>query len=444
MKVTLFAIGTRGDVEPCIGLAKKLDARGHEVRLAAYLDFRAMVEGEGVRYAPIGAELAAIDDSHHGRGARDAGGNLIKAIWHMRGQLEELSEAYWQSFEGACAGADVLLGHHAAPQVPSIGERDGIPVMMAAVMPSFGRSRAAPSPYVELPPGAGPALNRLSHFAFEQIVWQALRPAVNRWRTRRLGLAPYPFFGPYGAWQRQPILYGYSRHLLPPPADWPDTIRVTGFWETRVPSAWQAPPPALADFLAAGPPPVYVGFGSMPVRAQREHLALVAEALRRAKRRGLVGLKLGDESRASLPEHLHAVHDVPHDWLFPQTAGVVCHGGSGTVHRALRAGVPCAVYHHFGDQIVWGRRAHAASAGPPPLPRAALSLDTLTRTVEALTSDAYRRGAEALAPKMAAENGLEVAADAFEELAAGLREGRRGGAPPASVVRPTAPTGGPT
>jgi sterol 3beta-glucosyltransferase len=429
MKVTIIAMGTRGDAEPCVGFAKRLEAAGHEVRVAGYLNSRSLIEGEGLRFAPIAADLDDIENSAHGRALLAAGGNLFKSIWHTRGLLDGFSEEYWRSYEEVCAGADAIVNHHGSPQVATIAERAGVPLVMASVLPFVGRSRAAPSPYIGPPPGPGPALNYLSHLFFEQIVWRSIGPAVNRWRRRAFGLPPLPFFGPFGAMQRQPILYGYSRHLLPRPPDWPANIRVTGFWETSLPSGWR-PPAALVDFLSAGEPPIYVGFGSMKVGDAREHLRLVGEALRRAGRRGVVALKLSDELRAALPEHLYVAQGAPHDWLFPRTGGVVCHGGSGTVHRALRAGVPCAVYPYFGDQAIWGRQVHAVGAGPRPIPRPSLTLDNLTQTITAVARDAsYRRGAEAVARLMEGEDGLGAALAAFDEfIDAGAAQLEAGGA----------------
>ena len=106
------------------------------------------------------------------------------------------------------------------------------------------------------------------------------RPIVNQWRTARLKLAPYPRRSPFMTLLRQRpfCLYGYSSGVLPVPPDWPATAHVTGYWFLDQGNEWQ-PPANLADFLAAGPPPVCIGFGSMSTRNPAELTEIALNAL---------------------------------------------------------------------------------------------------------------------------------------------------------------------
>jgi UDP:flavonoid glycosyltransferase YjiC (YdhE family) len=124
---------------------------------------------------------------------------------------------------------------------------------------------------------------------------------------------------------------------MPLPADWPPAVEVSGYWWPARPEGWQ-PPRDLVDFLAAGPPPVFIGFGSM-APDQGERLSRVIEdAVTRAGVRAVV--QAGWAGLTGAGDRILAVGDLSHDWVFPQVAAVVHHAGAGTTGAALRAGVP--------------------------------------------------------------------------------------------------------
>ena len=141
-----------------------------------------------------------------------------------------------------------------------------------------------------------------------------------------------------------PTFYGFSQSFfLPRPADWPDYCSITGYWFLDAPASWQ-PSAELQGFMQDGTPPVYIGFGSMGSGDASHLTELVVQALALSGQRGIVMTGWGALKHEQLPETVFAVDDVPHEWLFPQTAAVVHHGGAGTTGAGLRAGVPAIVY----------------------------------------------------------------------------------------------------
>ena len=177
-----------------------------------------------------------------------------------------------------------------------------------------------------------------------------------------LGLTAAPFFGPFDSVLRgQPILYGYSPAVIPPPADWGADIHVTGYWFLDPAEDW-TPAAALVDFLAAGPPPVYVGFGSMSSRKPRNRQPDPGRAGRTGQR-GIIHAGWGGLQRR-LPDSVLMVDGDPFSWLFPRVAAVVHHGGAGTTSAGLRAGVPSVVVPFFGDQPYWGSVSLTSGSGP--------------------------------------------------------------------------------
>jgi UDP:flavonoid glycosyltransferase YjiC (YdhE family) len=292
----------------------------------------------------------------------------------------------------ACEHADVIIYAPLAFAAPHIAERTGALAVLAPLVP-LEPTRAFPD--IGAPPWPWPLgglYNRLTRLAGEQATWQPFRRQVNRWRRSALEVGPAPLLGPYARQRRRhaPVLHGYSPSVLPKPPDWGAHVYVTGYWFPDPNPHWQ-PPAALARFLAAGAPPVYVGFGSLTDRDPAGLAQLAVTALRRAGCRGLLQRGWAGLAPAQDPEldgdDVLTVEEVPHDWLFPRLAAVVHHGGVGTTHTGLRAGIPAVVVAFFTDQPFWARRVAALGVGPAPVPRRQLTVDRLTAARRAATGN---------------------------------------------------------
>jgi UDP:flavonoid glycosyltransferase YjiC (YdhE family) len=426
VEIALLALGSRGDVQPFIALGLALRRAGHGVRLVGLADYAGLAAAYGLPYAPVVGAAAELMDRELVLGALDAAGGRLPLGFARRflAQVAPLVTRLCAECLRACAGADLLvastLGLYPGQLV---AERLGLPLVPAHFHP-HGETRAHPDlSFAPLPPGAPLAglYNRVTHHLAAHGLWQLLRGPLNRARREALGLPPLSAPALWARVGREaPLsLYGYSAAVAPPPPDWPPRRVVTGYWFVPAPAGW-APPPELERFLAAGPPPVYVGFGS--VLAGRDPgavTALLAEALGRAGVRGLIYRGAwGDLGGGRLPGHVLAIDGAPHDWLFARVAAVVTHGGAGTVAAALRAGAPLVVVPSYGDQRFWGARAAELGAGPPPIPRGELDAGRLAAAVRrAVGEPALRDRARALAAALAAEDGADRAAELLGALA---------------------------
>ena len=142
---------------------------------------------------------------------------------------------------------------------------------------------------------------------------------------------------------------------------------------------------------------------------------MVLHALARVKQRGILQTGWGGLSNADLPDDVFAVDSIPHDWLFPQMAAVVHHGGSGTTAAGLRAGMPTVIIPFFADQPFWGARVFELGAGPAPIPKKRLTLERLADAIRAATSDEVIRGrASALGERIRAEDGVRQAVEVLQ------------------------------
>jgi UDP:flavonoid glycosyltransferase YjiC (YdhE family) len=195
--------------------------------------------------------------------------------------------------------------------------------------------------------------------------------------------------------------------VVPRPRDWPSRAHVTGYWLPADEGPGQVDR-ALKLFIERGPPPVYIGFGSMPEGKPEELAGIVIEALRLTGCRAVVqGKWLSDHT---LPADIYHAGQVPHIWLFPKCSAVVHHGGASTTAQSLRAGVPTIVVPHAWDQFFWGTRVKQLGPGPEPVSREGLTARKLSRAIEtAIKNGPIRSRAVELGRKLITEHGAENA-----------------------------------
>ena len=173
----------------------------------------------------------------------------------------------------------------------------------------------------------------------------------------------------------------------------------------------------MKDFLEAGSPPVYIGFGSMSSREPEATTRLVIEALRRVGQRAILLSGWGGLQKTDLPDMVFMGESLPHAWLFPRVAAVVHHGGAGTTAAGLRAGVPSITVPFFGDQPFWGRRIAELGVGPEPIPRRRLTVERLASAIQqAVGDDGMRLRAAKLGARIRAEDGIAGAVEIIRQV----------------------------
>ena len=425
MTVLVLTIGTHGDVRPHVALARGLSDAGHAVTVGTSPRYRPLVEAQGLAFAPLSDDLVAIAESMAGRGAiEDFGGvvsgfrglKTVVALGMKSGQVQrDLVRDGWAAARHV--RADVIVYHPNVSAAVHYAEKLGVPAVMAPLYPQLLPTTAYPG--VGLPQRSlGARYNRLTHRAVLSIVSVVSRRYYGPWRQAH-GLSPRPrgldvVHATDG--QHVPVLNGWSRHVAPDPPDWPDAVRTTGYWFLD-PADWQ-PPAALAAFLDAGPPPVYVGFGSMAGRRPERTTAAVLGALHQTGLRAVLASGWGGLRRGDLPASVFLIEQPPHDWLFPRVTAVVHHGGAGTTAAGLRAGRPTVVCPFFGDQPFWGRRVHELGAGPPPIPQKRLTAERLAVALrEATENPSVCETADALGAEIRREDGTADAVAHIERLA---------------------------
>ncbi|GMG83026.1 glycosyltransferase [Paralimibaculum aggregatum] len=411
MRIAAITLGTRGDVQPILALAKGLAARGHEVTLWAPEGFGPWIGRHGIAARTIEADIRGLmADPEIARILRGQWWAL-RHVWRSR--VLPMVRASLEAVADAAEGADLILHHPKIVGAEDVAEAMGLRRVLASPVP------LAPTgdfPVIVSGQRYGRVLNRLS-WRLTGLARLPYMGEINRWRRERLGLGPG-----HRCPRPAPLeLCAVSPAVLPRPADWPERVRLTGYWRLAEGEGW-APDPGLARFLAAGPAPVYVGFGSMSATEAGPLTAVVVEAVRRAGLRAVLATGWGGlsaEAAAGAPEAVHVIEGAPHDALFPLMAAAVHHGGAGTTAAALHAGRPMLICPAGVDQPFWGARIAALGCGPAPLPLKRLAPGPLAERLRALTGrPAYAEAAGRIAETLSMEDGIVSAARAIEAFAA--------------------------
>ncbi|WP_041448070.1 glycosyltransferase [Anaeromyxobacter sp. Fw109-5] len=431
MRIALLTAGSRGDVQPYLALARALARSGHACTLVTQRVFAPLAAEYGVTFHAAGGDDWPTPESvrervRNGELAELAGKrNSFSQLSLVAALFARHMTRFTADALPACEGVDaVAFAPMAAVAGHSLAEKLRVPFVPALLAPAFS-TREFPS--VLFPPRASfiPGYNRLSHWAAERLLWRLNRESAIRLRRDVLGLPPYPRSA-FELMHRAepPVLVGVSPNVVPRPRDWAPYLHLTGYWFLDEPSGWN-PPARIARFLASGSPPVCVGFGSMVSEDPRGDVRIVAEALDRVGRRGILlsGWAGLDDHAADLPSSILPLDSIPHSWLFPRVAAVVHHGGAGTTAAALRAGVPQVVVPFITDQPFWGDRVRRLGVGPAPIPRARLTAERLARAIAcALERGAMTARARDLGHTIRAEDGARLAVEILErELGRGRR-----------------------
>lgn len=415
MHITIIALGSHGDVLPFATLGKALTKEGHKVRLAAFENFKTMAATHQLDFWPIEGDAQAILNAGSGLSLAESGHNVIKMWITVMKSFGVMAANYARDLSAlAEQKTDMIIN-----QLPGalygydLAQKLDIPMLIGSVIP-LTPTQAFPMLAFPTTLARFPKYNLLSYHLAQQMIWQWYRPTINRWRKKTLGLPPWPLQGYFKELEKQkiPVINGFSPHIVPRPFDWGDHIHLTGYWFPEDKN-WQ-PSVELCRFIEnstkLGSAPVFIGFGSMPIRNPEKTTQIILEALKQSKQHGILHTGWAGLGKTTLPDYVFEIDYAPYEWLFPQMSMIIHHGGSGTTGIGLKAGVPCLVTPFLFDQFYWGNRIFELGVGPKPIPFKKLTIQNLAEAITEATTNAHmQQQASTLSTKIKTENGVKQA-----------------------------------
>lgn len=414
MRIAILACGSRGDIQPMLTVGDELRGRGHSVVITVNPNLATWARRSGLEIVEIEPDYEEFFRTPEGKNmlARGEVSTLIKEMTaRERGANTQMIRALIE----ASTGADLIVSTTiTCDRGDALAEKLRIPHGMLFTFPVHTTGDFA---HVFLPVrhlGLG-ILNRASFDLVYSLYWRDARPNIQELRAA-LDLPPRTNRADV---ERCPAALAVSEAVLRRPADWGEHIQMTGF--VTVPPHLRerlgegALPPGLEQWLDAGDPPIFCGFGSMPVLDSPAMLAQIAEVTARRRVRALIAAGWTDygPGQKALPEHLHIAPAFDHDRVLPRCRAAIHHGGAGTTAAVLRAGLPSLVAPVFGDQPFWGWRVEQLGVGLT-LPFRKLSAARIDRALDSLLTDSMRSRVRAISASLAHEQGAKRAADAIE------------------------------
>ncbi|CAI7584793.1 unnamed protein product [Penicillium crustosum] len=407
LNIVIQIVGSRGDVQPFVALGAELQNMGHRVRIATHNVFEQFILEAGLEFYPIGGDPADLMSYMVKNPGLIPSLDSVREGYIQKKQLmmAEILHGCWQSclmpdpITNAPFVANAIIANPPSFAHVHCAQALGIPLHLMFTMP-WSPTTAFPHPLANLKniPADQAWLNRVSYGVVDWLSWQGLGGVINDWRKHELELEPISLSdGPFILTKLNvPYTYCWSPGLVPKPNDWPHNFDVCGFF-FRDPPNYQ-PPAEIEEFLNAGPPPVYFGFGSIVLEDPAEITKTILQTVQEAGVRAIIS---------------RGWSDCPHEWLFERVSAVVHHGGAGTTACGLRNGKPTIIVPFFGDQPFWGEMVCAAGAGPNPIPYKKLNVNALAHAVRFCLTPEAVRSAQGIAAKMEKEQGVKTAVESF-------------------------------
>jgi sterol 3beta-glucosyltransferase len=405
--ITILCSGSRGDFQPYIALAQELKKLGKVVRITGMREFEGFVKSCGIDFYPIQADFKSLNvDENMLKEAQSADSPLKMLLTFNKMKNYGLTIA--NEFYAACKGSELIIYHPGCTLGYFAAERLGIPAVLASPFPmhktkeqtsviQYGRVKSTPFK------------NIISYHMLQGMLWLASNNSVKYLWKKEFGGLPKNFGKPYERHtdKRLPAVISCSNFVFKRPSDWNENIHQYGYWFVQEPNEY-TPSKELANFLNSGKKPVYIGFGSVFHKDQKEFLSkLIIDALLKANRRGII---CGMGKLDNLPDNIIAIDSIPHSWLFEKVSAVCHHGGAGTTSAGFAAGVPSVIIPFANDQHAWAHRAYDLGVGSKPVPIKKLTSDNLAEAIKYALQDKIVQNAKRLAINISTENGARECA----------------------------------
>ena len=414
MRVCIFTLGSRGDVQPYLALAQELIRCGHKAVLCTGGSFRTLIESHGVSFIETSSDLMVLAKTAEGKAVMEHPvRNFHKALALTKNVINPAYRKTLHEFLVTAQDADCIVYHPKALGAVDIALYYDIPCISMPPTPTIYPIREFAN-LACTTRNLGPWLNRMSY----QINGMAERPLIkliNDFRVHELSWKPRKpgIYTLHDEKRDIPIMYPMSRLLFPEVTSWNDRVFLPGcFYTTEKDNDL---PDKLQKFLSSGPQPIAITFSSMPLKSPNRFLSNLKAALQRSNNRAVLltgnsGIDCDDTDRVCV------LSEVSHQVLFSHVKAVIHHGGVGTTAAVLRAGIPQLIMPFSVDQPFWAKRMQLLGVGVSPLKEKNATPDLLVRLMLELESPAIVEKAASTGKIIREEDGVKNATHIIENM----------------------------
>lgn len=400
-RIIIFTMGTRGDVQPYIFLAKALNESGFNTVIATHPCWKTLVEEAGIRFAPIGPD---IDITYEAAAIRGKSANWMLGVIKTMKFVFNIIENASDGILSLCRTADLVIASHShvgaieaeACHVPTVSV-----TLQTEVIPQVSKPKTKRQIVTKK------ILNALINPLMVR-PYNKIRKKYNLKPVKSIDEIMSPYLN----------LIPISSYVIPQNPYWEEKNRVVGYWYDEDKN--YKPSAELHNFLNAGSKPIILALGAMSFESseEKDKLNIFINAFKKTGMRAVIQGFNATLKDFDLPKTMIKAGSIPHSWLFRQGYCVIHHGGFGTSASAMLAGIPSIVIPHVLDQFLWADKIYKLNAGMKPINAKNLNEQVLTETIESLKKNynEIQNSTLLLSEKMRAENGLKKAVALIEEV----------------------------
>lgn len=402
--ITILCSGSRGDFQPYIALAQELKNLKKDIRIVGMREFEGFVRSYGIDFYPVQADFKTLNVDENIIKEAQSADNLFKMLLTFN-KMKNYGLSIANEFYAACEGSELILYHPGCTIGYFAAEKLGIPSVLASPFP-INKTKEQTSVIQYGRVKSTPFRNIISYHMLQGMLWLASSNSVKHLWKKEFGGLPKNFGKPYDRHtnKKQPAVISCSNYVFKRPKDWNKNIHQCGYWFVKELNEYK-PTKEIEDFLCKGEKPIYIGFGSVFHKDQKETLSnLIIDALSKANKRGII---CGMGKIENLPNNIIAIDSIPHSWLFEKVAAVCHHGGAGTTSAGFAAGVPSIIIPFANDQHAWAHRAYDLGVGSKPISIKKLTSDNLAESIKYALHDKIIENAKKLALNISNENGAK-------------------------------------
>lgn len=406
MKIVLFSIGTRGDIEPFLAVGELLKRKGHQVICSFPEQFRSLANDTGLAFFPLSREFLELiegDDAKMAMGGKVSIlrkiGAYIRLYRLSEGVNRELVLQQKELIEEEHPDRIIYGGKAIYPLVWGLSH-PGLSVFLSPMpcLTLYTKER----PHVGFKGQYGPWFNRLTYIFAN---YGLIRHAVST--TKRAGIHP-PVKGKEIRRElyTRKMIFLVSSTIFPRPDYWPSNAMVLGYHERNKKDNW-TPGAELMTFLNTHNKVLFITFGSMTSPEPEEKISIILKSLQKHNIPSIINTSSGGLTRPETYDDklIHFVESIPYDWIFPRVYGVIHHGGSGTTQTALKYGCASLVIPHILDQFMWNTFVADLGAGPLGVEISKLTEKKFEpRLLDLYQNESYKANALELSDKMSKED----------------------------------------
>ncbi|WP_270942171.1 glycosyltransferase [Romboutsia lituseburensis] len=406
MRIAIFTLGSRGDVQPYVALGVEALKYNHEVVICTGESFKSFIEDNNIEFAKADLDLMALLQTEEGQEVFNNGTkHIIKAMKYAKEKVNPAYRKTMEQFYNCAKNADIIIYHPKSFGAQDLALKLDIPCICISPVPFIYPIEEFPNLVVYSQGSLGKYINKLTYIPIKYADASNIKE-INDFRknvlnmpTRKSGIYAYNINN-----KPIPIVYPISKYLFEDVKTWDNRVYLPGF--IFLENKEEKLDKEIYEFISKGSKPIVVSFSSMPLKNPHKFKETLVKALSKSNNRAIVltgvsGMNFENE------ENILAVSSAPHNMLFPLSKGIMHHGGVGTMASALKAGKPQLIMPFSVDQPFWANRLYKLGYAIKPLSENSLTVEDLINSFKEMDKEEYINSATEIMKKLNSENGNE-------------------------------------